>query len=759
MYGGTIAQFLEFLKQHARKRLLRRLIESSRVAERMQEFHQEIDELFKLLSIVHMTEMSTWRVEWKQDRALQRNMLRDVMAEAHCIYNEGSPTNSAATLTCSSCSSTSEEDRVGGANQFRVNKLKSEENDFSDTEKRLVVYEKDLEEVIRAYIAENGYDVCSVLDLLRSLPSARLALRGAMILHELEDELQLEVLCLALPCFLQELVHSVEDASDASSLFVLRMAERYWLEWFPSNVRALVQDAGVVIQNATNLEIMYAADNAAKLDSSWRRIVTRIGNEQDWIPSDNELEVQWRLVPENESKTLFRVVNSRYPYEWLSATTVPCTEFKDVTYALSSQLFRDNNNNHVDTAPQALWELQSVDESSGLPAASFLLFNPYTRRYLCTTASKLDPQRRLVLVVKANADGCFGTANDRYCSWRLRAYEDEDLNNAESDSSRSVYCESNCIAMMPSIPESACEFAALELVIRNLYESSNSDLGAVVNFLRKLPEAKHTLFGCSIARSLDNEAAKSSTPRRDSLILPIFVHALATRLPRDSKLLAQQYWRHWFSPVEKAIVLGHGLVLTSNSATYLLSSENKFMFDETIRPVITWSGNNSKRSRLGRPKRNDDWIPTTEDLEAQWRFVPADSMCTRFRIVNYRYPNEEMYFTRRRGWNCEILSSQMFVATSRMAKGSNTPRSTVLQEKVTSEASPSDYGVCAALWELRAVGQDLFELYCPQEKAYLCPSTDELDEHRCYASMKRGSENLECDTSWRWQLRLPLGLQ
>ncbi|EGZ07882.1 hypothetical protein PHYSODRAFT_527717, partial [Phytophthora sojae] len=65
MYGSAIAQFLSFLESHSRKRLLRRLIESARMADRIQDFHKEIDELFKVLSIVHMTEMSAWRHEWE----------------------------------------------------------------------------------------------------------------------------------------------------------------------------------------------------------------------------------------------------------------------------------------------------------------------------------------------------------------------------------------------------------------------------------------------------------------------------------------------------------------------------------------------------------------------------------------------------------------------------------------------------------------------------------------------------------------------
>ncbi|KAL4166515.1 hypothetical protein KRP22_013773 [Phytophthora ramorum] len=588
LYGCAISQFLEFLEKNSQKRLLRRLIESSRVAERIQEFHEEIDQLFKLLSIVHMAEMSVWRKEWEQDRTLQRNMLRDALAEARCVHNAGSPSNSLATLstsTCSSDGSNSSEDQTLDVHAQGQKLLHG--NDFLDTEQRLVVREKELEEAIRDHIAENGYDVCSVLNLLRSVPSASLALRGAVVLHELEVELQPEVLCLALPSFIQEFTHSLGGKSDPRSVYARQMAERYWVEWFPSYIRALVQGHGLVVENAAKSDILYAPGNEFKLDTTWRHIVTWTGDGIKWKPSEDELEAQWRLVPENDTKTLFRIVNFRYPYEWLYATSVACQEGNGITLALSSQPPRGRDESRAERAPEALWELQPVTGLGGGDSGSFSLFNPHTGGYLCTNEYNLDSQRRLVHILPQNAVSLSEAPTMRRCTWRLRTCTDQDADHH-------MKCltgdgQDGCTSP-PHVPEAAREFAALELVVRDLFESSGHDVGAVVAFIRKLPETKHILFACSIARALDVEASKNCTSRRDGLVLPFFIYELATNLPVNTRKLAEQYWCHWFSPVVKSMVVGHGVLLKTNGSgvpEYLVSPEGKLSSDDKLRPVVT----------------------------------------------------------------------------------------------------------------------------------------------------------------------------
>uniref|UniRef100_K3X5G2 Uncharacterized protein n=1 Tax=Globisporangium ultimum (strain ATCC 200006 / CBS 805.95 / DAOM BR144) TaxID=431595 RepID=K3X5G2_GLOUD len=70
-YGEAISNFLNFLKKHSRKKLLSRLASSRKVAEEIQEFHNEIDFLFKLLNLVHIEEMSAWRQQWEHDQKMQ----------------------------------------------------------------------------------------------------------------------------------------------------------------------------------------------------------------------------------------------------------------------------------------------------------------------------------------------------------------------------------------------------------------------------------------------------------------------------------------------------------------------------------------------------------------------------------------------------------------------------------------------------------------------------------------------------------------
>ncbi|RLN32377.1 hypothetical protein BBJ28_00024492 [Nothophytophthora sp. Chile5] len=88
MYGLTLTRFLHFLERHHRRKAIARLAASRKVAEQIQAFHADADELFKLLSITHMTEMARWRQEWEQDRVQQRQMLAEVVANTKGISDE-----------------------------------------------------------------------------------------------------------------------------------------------------------------------------------------------------------------------------------------------------------------------------------------------------------------------------------------------------------------------------------------------------------------------------------------------------------------------------------------------------------------------------------------------------------------------------------------------------------------------------------------------------------------------------------------------
>ncbi|RLN92644.1 hypothetical protein BBJ28_00026323 [Nothophytophthora sp. Chile5] len=66
-YGSTIAEVIQFLRLHKEKNLLRRLMTQRKVVARLQVFHEEIDELYRLLNVNHITEMQRWREKMSND--------------------------------------------------------------------------------------------------------------------------------------------------------------------------------------------------------------------------------------------------------------------------------------------------------------------------------------------------------------------------------------------------------------------------------------------------------------------------------------------------------------------------------------------------------------------------------------------------------------------------------------------------------------------------------------------------------------------
>ncbi|KAE8985867.1 hypothetical protein PR003_g22400 [Phytophthora rubi] len=75
MYNRIISGFLKLLKRQSQKRPLKRLSSNRKVVAAMQDFHSDLDELFKLLNIAHMVEMAKWKKEWEEyQRRIHRRM-------------------------------------------------------------------------------------------------------------------------------------------------------------------------------------------------------------------------------------------------------------------------------------------------------------------------------------------------------------------------------------------------------------------------------------------------------------------------------------------------------------------------------------------------------------------------------------------------------------------------------------------------------------------------------------------------------------
>ncbi|KAG2809076.1 hypothetical protein PC111_g16208 [Phytophthora cactorum] len=86
MYGNTIAKFLKFLQKQSKKSFIKRLASNRKVVAAIQDFNEDIDELYKLLNLVHIQEMAKWKREWEEDRRKQEQMLLSIAANQQRIH-------------------------------------------------------------------------------------------------------------------------------------------------------------------------------------------------------------------------------------------------------------------------------------------------------------------------------------------------------------------------------------------------------------------------------------------------------------------------------------------------------------------------------------------------------------------------------------------------------------------------------------------------------------------------------------------------
>ncbi|RLN51757.1 hypothetical protein BBJ28_00021973 [Nothophytophthora sp. Chile5] len=88
MYGNTIANFVTFLEKQAKKSLFKRLASNRKVVAAIQEFNEDIDELYKLLNVAFIQEMAKWRRQWDEERKHQEQMLLVIVSNQQTIHAE-----------------------------------------------------------------------------------------------------------------------------------------------------------------------------------------------------------------------------------------------------------------------------------------------------------------------------------------------------------------------------------------------------------------------------------------------------------------------------------------------------------------------------------------------------------------------------------------------------------------------------------------------------------------------------------------------
>jgi hypothetical protein len=101
-YGVNMASFLAFLKKHSQKGFIKRLAGNRKVLEAVQEFHNDMDQLFRLLNIAHMAEMTKWMLKWEEDQASAHKEREEILesnaAVAAEVQDQGSNTTESLAL-------------------------------------------------------------------------------------------------------------------------------------------------------------------------------------------------------------------------------------------------------------------------------------------------------------------------------------------------------------------------------------------------------------------------------------------------------------------------------------------------------------------------------------------------------------------------------------------------------------------------------------------------------------------------------------
>jgi hypothetical protein len=92
-FGDTIAKFIKFLNRHVRKSLLRRLASNRKVVAAIETFHEDIDDLYKLLNLLHIVETTKWRIQWEEDTRKTHEQLAALLANTQAIHQESQASN------------------------------------------------------------------------------------------------------------------------------------------------------------------------------------------------------------------------------------------------------------------------------------------------------------------------------------------------------------------------------------------------------------------------------------------------------------------------------------------------------------------------------------------------------------------------------------------------------------------------------------------------------------------------------------------
>lgn len=87
-YTDLLERFYLFLKKQHNKNVILRLAAAKGVLQKIQDFHEDMDQLFKLLNLAHMDAMASWQQSWEQDKLHQQQQLEMVVGNTGMLLKE-----------------------------------------------------------------------------------------------------------------------------------------------------------------------------------------------------------------------------------------------------------------------------------------------------------------------------------------------------------------------------------------------------------------------------------------------------------------------------------------------------------------------------------------------------------------------------------------------------------------------------------------------------------------------------------------------
>ena len=280
-----------------------------------------------------------------------------------------------------------------------------------------------MEEIFKPYYADGAYNLGVIIQFLRLLPNPMDALHGCTVLHHVDKRSHTSKHrqhSLALPFFVYELTGTIPPGNAKAR------ADECWNEWFPTHVKAIVMGREIHIKNVKHKELFYAAADDLKFDSERRNVFTWKGK---WAPGVHETDVKWRILPGNEEKSWFYLVNVRHnEYFYAAMFDRENHGERGLGYAFTWC------NGHP--GDQARWEFHQAKprgKSAHKDQDVYALFNPNQEAYLYASDDMYSPERRRTLMWRRQR----GEKKLKARKWRLIPARDENDHGSCSSSSSS----------------------------------------------------------------------------------------------------------------------------------------------------------------------------------------------------------------------------------------------------------------------------------------------------------------------------------